>query len=389
MLADLIPKLASLEAEEEWEDTYKPRPSMAGPERCIRSMVYHGLGFPKSPWPGRLILTINDSSWHEELTLDWLRKSAYQIHSEQMHLNIPAGLDFLPERTCMVRIGGDPCGKIIPVGNLSAHIDGIFTDILGVDRLLEHKAINHFTFQKYWDNDELPLDYFTQCAIYTCGAQKVNPALVEGLLLVKNKNTAQYMEYLFYYPSDPEHDILTVINKTNSNGETKNLNIHIPQIVTDACDKFKLVQQYIEAKTLPKRPYDFDHWRCDYCFWGKTCWEGYEKEFKKLKTNEMLPDEVADMVRYYKEVGAHKKESEKEYEELKDKIKKMMKDQDTREGRAGEYVCKLSLSSVARLDKDLLTEAEREKATKTTYQERLNISSPKRKETVNETVSAN
>jgi hypothetical protein len=358
MLAEIIPKIAGMKAVDEWDDGYRPRPSSAGPERCIRSMVYHGLGVPKSPWPGRMVLTVDDSSWHEELTIDWIRQSAFQVHSGQMEIDCP------PPMT-------------------KGHIDGIITDILGVDRLLEHKAINHFTFQKYWNNDELPLDYFTQCAIYISGLQKVNPAITEGILLIKNKHTAQYMEYVFYYPNDPEHDILTVVTKTNSNGETKDLKIHIPEIVNNAVEKLNQVQKYIETNTLPKRPYDMDSWRCEYCGWGHECWSGYEKEFTEMKTQCELPNEIADTVRFYKELGSQKSEIEKQYKELSGKVKSIMKELNIREGRAGEYICKLSLSQVERLDKTLLTETERLRATTTSMQERLTISSPARKELKN------
>jgi len=85
MIADIIPKLAEFERED-WK--YKPRPSNAGPERCIWQMVYHGLEAPKEPLPGRALLVFDDSSWHEELTAGWIRKSAYKLHSEQMKVEI-------------------------------------------------------------------------------------------------------------------------------------------------------------------------------------------------------------------------------------------------------------------------------------------------------------
>lgn len=353
MLAEIIVKIAGMKAEEEWEDKYSPRPSSAGPERCIRSMVYHGLGIPKKPWPGRMVLTVDDSKWHEELTADWIRQSAFQIHSEQMEIECP------PPMT-------------------KGHIDGVVTDLLGVDRLYEHKAINHFTFQKYW-KDELPLDYFTQCAIYMNGLQKVNPEITEGIMLIKNKNTAQYMEFLFKYCEDGD-DALTVVQKTNSQGETKVMDFLINNIVHDAVEKFNQVQNYIETNTLPKRQYDMDHFRCDYCGWGKECWGNYEAEFAEMKTDTELPNEIADTVRYFREVGAHKSEIEKEHKGLAGKIKTVMKELNIKEGSAGEYICKLSLSNVGRIDKELLTETEKLRVTKYTLQERLTVSSPARKE---------
>lgn len=63
MIADVIPKLAEFERK---DLSYRPRPSAAGPDRCIRQMVYHGLGIPKEPLPGRALLVFDDSSWYYE-----------------------------------------------------------------------------------------------------------------------------------------------------------------------------------------------------------------------------------------------------------------------------------------------------------------------------------
>lgn len=349
MLADIIVKVAGMQSE---NNKYYARPSLAGPDRCIRQMVYWGLEIPRKPFPGRAILIFDDSSWHETLTADWIRKTAYRLHSEQMEVECHAPMT-------------------------TGHIDGIVTDLLDKDYLLEHKAINHFTFQKYWDNEELPLDYLTQCAIYIDGLQKVNPEIQDGLLLIKNKNTAAYMEYLLFYPNDPEHDILTVEQKTRSTGETKELKIHLPEIVSNACQKFTEVQDYIDRKTLPKRPYDIDDWHCQYCGWGKICWEGYEKEFAELKTDTMLPAEIADLVRYKQETAAHRLEMEKEEKELTQKIKAIMESLNAREGRAGEYICRRTLIKSERIDKSLLTETERVKATVEGMYEKLTISKVK------------
>ena len=156
MIADIIPKLAEFERQ---DYKYRPRPSNSGPERCIRQMVYHGLEVPRQPLPGRALLVFDDSSWHETLTGDWIRKSAYKLHSEQM----------------LIEVGS--------LGiNLKGHIDYLITDLTGKDLLLEHKAINHFSFQRYLEGN-LPLDYLTQMALYFRGLQKIQPELKDGLLL--------------------------------------------------------------------------------------------------------------------------------------------------------------------------------------------------------------
>jgi len=314
MIADIILKIASEEGKEE-EHTYYPRPSIAGPERCIRQLVYWGAGVERQPLPGRAVMIFSDSSFHEDLTGDWIRKSAYQLHSEQMQVD---------------------CGEVNGI-HLIGHIDGVLTDITGTDRLFEHKAINHFTHQKYWAG-EIPLDYVTQTCLYMEGAKKLTE-LKEALLLVKNKNTAQYLEFLIAY----ENGDACIINRTNSQGEVIEMGTVIPDIVDEAFSKFVLVKRHIEQKTLPPRQYDIDHWRCEYCGWNQVCWANWEAEFNELKTDEMLAGDVADMVRYYRELGGQKSEIEKEYKSLSSKIKKTMKDEGIREGKTSEYICRLRL----------------------------------------------
>ncbi len=373
MLAEIIKEVAG--QFQEPEHNYYPRPSLAGSERCTRQMVYWGLGIKKEQLPGRSLLVFDDSSWHEDLTADWIRKTVYQLHSEQMHINIDAGLSFLKERICHTKINGRECGIIIPRGHLSGHIDGIVTDITGTDYLWEHKAINHFTWQKYHDGT-IPYDYVSQCCMYLRGLHEVNPNINRAILLMKNKNTAAYLEFIIYY--DYDNDIAVIEKMTDSNNKSKEILEIIPDICKSCFDKFQAVNEYISKQILPKRDYFIgDDWHCEYCGWAATCWEGYKKEFTELKTDTMLPDDVADMLRYYKELGGQKSDIEKEYKELSSKIKETMKQIGAREGRAGEFIARLTLTETSRIDKELLTEAEIEKATVKSISERLYVSTPK------------
>lgn len=345
MIAEILHKVAEMDHEPEHD--FYPRPSSAGPEKCIRQMVYHGLGFAPRPLPGRSFHVFNDGHFHEDLTFDWIRKTTFQVHSEQMPVNC------LPPMT-------------------KGKIDCIVTDLLGVDRLIEHKGLNHFTFQRYWNTDVLPLDNLTQTAIYMEATQReLNPDLKEGILLIKNKNTSQYMEFLVEY--NRAQDYLHLISKTHSTGETEKIDVSLPEIVTGACKKFNDVLDYIKRKTLPKRQYDYDHWRCEYCQYNQVCWEGYEQEFNELKTDAMLPNEVADMLRYYKELGAQKKDISDEYDTLRDKVKAFMKDGGFRAGRAGEYFCELKLIKGSKIEKEKIPPGILECVSKPYFQERINI----------------
>ena len=239
MLADILPKIASELREP--EHAYYPRPSMAGPERCLRSLVYWAMGTPAAPFPGRTLMVFDDSSWHEELTADWLRKTAYQLHSVQMEVETPVG---------------------------KGHIDGVITDLLKVDRLYEHKALNHFSFERIWKG-EMPTDYLTQCALYMNGLQRVNPEICEGLLLVKNKNTAQYLELRFSYSSDS--DELCLLETVRSDGQVKPLGGVYPGITRKAWDRFGIVAEYAKRGELPMRPFEYGcDWPCGYCRWARS-----------------------------------------------------------------------------------------------------------------------
>ena len=310
MLAEILPKVAQMDYK---EYDFRPRPSLAGPERCKRQMVMWGLGLPRSPMPGRAVMVFDDSSWHEELTADWLRKTAYQLHSQQMPVQ------------CRPPMG---MGKI----------DGILTDANKVDRLLEHKAISHFSFQRLWEGP-LPIDYLTQTAIYLDGLQKENPDIEEGLLLVKNKNTAQYLEYRIKY----KWDVLGVIEMVNSQEERKEVNIAIPDIYQNAINRFEEVLTHIADKHLPKRQYEMNDWHCEYCGWYGECWKNYHEEFAELRTDLILPEEFAQDIRFYQELGGQISDMEKQRKEVKKTIVGKLKEADAREGRAEDYIVRLKL----------------------------------------------
>jgi len=265
VLADVILKIAGQFQEKE-ETQYYPRPSMAGKERCTRQMVYHGLNYPHDPLAGRAVMIFSDSSFHEDLTADWIRKSAYQLHSEQMEIEVNMyPFDF----------------------KLNGHIDGIVTDLLGQDYLWEHKAINHFSWQKYWDG-AIPYDYVSQCCIYLRGLHADNPNIERAVLLLKNKNTAAYMEFIIYY--NYSQDVAIIEKSTNSNGETKEIDETIPDAVASCFAKFSYVNECIQTKTLPKRDYFIgDDWHCEYCAYGKTCWGDYKKNFRNSRRRRCFP----------------------------------------------------------------------------------------------------
>jgi len=314
MLADVILKAAGMQKNQ--EPGYYPRPSSGGPERCLRQQVYKALGVKGVPVGDRFVVVLDDSSWHEELTADWIRKTAIKLHSEQMEIN---------------------CGRTIHQGKMFdvlGHIDGIITDILGVDRLWEHKALNHFTFEKYAKGEEMPLDYFTQTVLYMKGLQKSNPAIHEVCLLIKNKNTSAYMEYLL--DCDTENDVLVVKNITLSSG----LPIEPKQTVfvdlyRGAFERFARIEELTQKKALPIREHKPSSWQCGYCPYEKKCWEGVQAEPKLAGIP--LEGEVAALAVEYLLLSQEISSKEKREDEIKKQLREWMLDQSAKEA-VGEGV---------------------------------------------------
>jgi len=359
-------------SEEEGGYKYRPRPSSAGPERCTRQMVYHGLGFEAKAMEGRGALVLSDSSWHEELSIDVMRKSAFHVHSEQLGILIPNAYPFEPEGTWQCKV----CGQTIKNQDCHGHIDWIATDLNRVDRLIEHKALSHFGFEGYMKLEEWPLDYFTQMSIYMRGLQLINPELHECVLLVKNKNQSGYLEFRGSY--DAVSDTLSIFEYAHHTGDTTALNLSFPNITNEAFAKFKYVRECIDQKILPPRDYDHDHWRCSYCSYQMQCWKDYEKEHEAFATEHMiaLPD-FERLVKAAVEAAKEESAAKKRKDEVRLAIKNMLVERKIQHGFTTDYEIKHVIKTQDKVDTKLLTNEEKERVTVEAPYERLNITKRK------------
>lgn len=377
MLAEILHKVAGFEKH---EGVYYPRPSLSGPERCIRQMVYWASKIPiNKALADRFVMILDTSAWHELLTADWIQKSAYKLHSAQMGVDV-VELDFLPD------IGTHPCfqcdkenPKEIPNNMLHGHLDGLLQNMLEVDVHYEHKAINHFTFNRYWAG-VFPLDYFSQCCLYNRALRKDIPSLEHSLLLIKNKNTEQFIDYLIFY--DAKIDTAHIKEMNNSNGERQIGSpylLSIPNIVNDAINKFATVHYHTENKTLPERPFEYGtDFPCGYCSWEDTCWEGYGEEFAARSDTAQLPESYLDACRYYLELSGHITAMTKEKEQIRDQISAALKELNTKQAKLNEYIVSSRLQAYTSVDKSAPQELIK-RCTKTTWSEVINIRKPKEK----------
>ena len=330
MIAELLHKVAAAEAKGEDKNVFYPRPSLSGPERCIRQMVYWGSGQePDRAIGGRALHVFNDGHFHELLTNDWIGKTAFHLHSDQM------------------QVSSNDFGL-----KLEGRIDGVVTDLLGTDRLYECKSMNHFSFERYSKGEALPEDYLAQCSVYLRGLHAVSPEISQGVLIVKNKNTSAFLEYVMEY--DYETDCLTVLTLTHSDGTVKQFEEEKREhIVERVSDKFLLVLDHARNGTLPERPFDPGAWQCDYCKWNRTCWDGYASELQSAAVGEGdIEGELADKVRYHRELGAQIAEQEKEKKEIGKELLQYLVEHGLKKGRAGEYMVSLVALEKSGIDWD-------------------------------------
>jgi len=373
MLADIIHLIAAREHASEDDKPYYPRPSIAGPERCLRQTVYWAQGEKKKPLPGRAIAVFNDGVWHEELTADWLRKSSYLVHSEQMPVSIAGILHWMPQGSWHCAV----CDHDIPYRDIHGHIDFMIQDTPGVDRLVEHKGYAHFTAEALWGG-QIPHDNLTQKAIYLRGTQQDQPDCKEGILLIKNKNTSGFLEFRSLY--EAKIDTLTVIERVNHLGEREDIGLVVPDITENAFARFAEIERHRIEGTLPERQYDIDSWRCGYCPFTTICWAGWAEEHQQLTQDVALDEEISTAIRYERQKAAEESETKKEREDLKKQIKALLSQQGVRSGRTNEYTIDWEIEMKPKFDKELLPPGMYRACSPLVPAERLKIKNIKEKE---------
>lgn len=336
MLVELFPKLVAEEAAEtRRQGTWRPRCSSGGTERCLRAEVYKAKGAPAAPFPGRMLLVFADGDWAEEVTNDLVRRTIYKLSSEQMGLNpliVPGSHNGYH---CEVCSGGDcedpgpTCTHWIEADVVHGHIDGLITDPLGRDYLYEHKSTNRYAFKRWADGAEVPWDYVTQGALYVRGLRKEGADVDHLVMVIKCKDTSQYLEYVISVSRDEDGDVC-IEQAVWMEGDHP---VDIPLadedrvrtgIIAASLERFRQIVAFRDADDMPDRPFPFDHWRCQYCAFGSGCWAGYEAETTELE--EGMPVPITDpalrkLILDFEEAGAAQRAAKKRYEALRDDIK--------------------------------------------------------------------
>lgn len=309
MLVEVIRKIA--EETQEARQAYRHRPSNAC--KCIRQSVYHAMKVESKMLPGRALLVFDDSKWHEELTSDWIRKSAYRLHSEQMKVNV--------FKVNHIMVGGS--------------IDGMITDPVGKDYLLEIKSINHFTFQRIEKNPAEAHEYYVQCALYLSGLKQEVGVDLDAILLIKNKNTAQYQEYLIVPDRGNAAKFTNIYTIEGSNKGQFIYTIDNP--VGTAWDRFNRIDECLSKNIIPERPYQRDDWHSSYCPYQEICWAGYEEEVAALpKGVDLEPYFNREAIVKYFDCKKEYDDRSKELKEAKETLKNIMIEHKIQSGHIGD-----------------------------------------------------
>lgn len=384
MLAEVIIRIAAEEAAEERRGaTWRPRCSSAGLDRCSRREVYAALGATPAPLPGRTVLVFEDGDWGEELTLDRLRRSAYSVHSTQMPLNPCVVPGTHRGYQCSV------CAQRVPADALHGHIDAIVTGIDGVDRLLEHKTTSRFGFARWATGFDLPMGYIAQAAFYIVGLRQIGTNVSrDGIILIKCKDTAQLMEIHVRAPTSigAAEEPTEITKMIVMEGDVA---VDVPlqpelrrhdRLLQRNVERFQSIARHRDAKTLPDRPFPWGYFMCDYCPFGRTCWDGYAAH---AKSGSVLPvvftGAQADLLVAAAAAGEAARHATAVADDLKDQVKVALVAADARVATAvveGQLITAvLDLRSRTTLNPELIPPAIAEAAKRTSEFEVLNLRS--------------
>jgi hypothetical protein len=369
MIADLLMKVARDLQPPDQE--YRPRPSGYG--RCIRAAVYHALGYPAAPWAGRFVILLEDSGFSEDMTIDWINRTAYKVHSQQMEVVLGT------------TAGGDP---------IKGHIDGIIEDLLGYEFVFDHKGLNCYSFERMeaalmdgeWD--ETAVKYLYQGVGYL-NSEIIKQAGIDAfMLLVKNKNTSAYLEILTRYDAGADtltitHALSTRISEKSEDGIYGQIDaakgMTLPNVFGNFMGYFNAIEYWTSRKTLPPRPYEMSSWQCSYCRFQAECWKGYEAEVEAMQEGVEMPAEIEPLAQEYRTLTDTESACRKRKKELKAELLKEMGARKIQKCKSASGLSMaLSVEGRSTVDPDLIPAEVRSRASKRTEWQEVQVRAPRK-----------
>jgi len=350
---------------------------MAGPERCLRQIVYKGLDVGGTPFGARLAMVLQDGDAHEEVSIDVLNHTLLRIHSEQRPINIANALPWrtqYPNYICSVcpRINGE--FPTIPATTMHGHIDYLGRGLFNDDHLGEHKGVVSHIFKRYWDGEKEPLDYFTQIAFYFRGLHEEGLPIHDGGLLIKNKDTSAYLEFELHY--DYDHDTLMVPTVTYAPGLMQRvINTTYEGLFHNAIEKFRMVDQYIADRALPPRLDDENDTRCLYCPFQELCWDDYQRP--QLTEELVLQPHLVPLAKELFTLEEEITPKNRRHKELKEILIKALTELHVTRALTENLELTLTHGTQERIDQDRLPTGLKKAFSKTIHTQRLTVKRPK------------
>lgn len=347
MFAELILGAAQLGLRT--DDTYRARPSMAGPERCLRQMVYKSRGLEEDRFSSRLAVIFLDGVAHETVTFDILKTTLLQIHSEQRPINLHGVLEWMegqPPYRCSVCSAAQQTNVMIPATTLHGHLDALARDLTDTEYLVEHKGLVSHIFKRLWDQEKEPLDYLTQCVIYFRGLYEEGLTIDKGALLVKNKDTGAYLELELEY--DYTEDRLHIPSIIRSPNLQESYDRTYTGLFHTAIEKFRQVHHHTVDQTLPDRLTDSDDVRCQYCPFLDLCWEDYTRS--PLTEHIRLPEGLVAVANEWIQLDRELKPKNARLDELNDQLKQALQSLSAKEAVTDTDLIRIESSTQTRVD---------------------------------------
>lgn len=343
---------------------YRVRVSNSG--ACPRQLYYHATGAEARQHSGRMMLVFDDGSVHEDASVKWLELSNYSIHNRQLPLDIGivSGISASTKSYCQT------CEREIAACILHGHIDGTF-EYDDETILFEHKAIGQPAFDALVK--EYPVGYVLQCASYLRGLNNIDIPAKHAVLLLKNKNRAEYRQIWITY--DFKTDTVVATRDWDDFSE----DLEIKNATQKVIDLHRVVDEAVKAETPPKRPYDYEDWHCKFCQYQAVCWDGYDVEVSKMSKDVELEnsDDIRPIVAEFSEKRKLKSSLDKEVKELRRKLKKVLTERGIKKATVSGVKFGIRVIRKSKLDEDLLPEKVKEKAKRITYIEYVDVGDEK------------
>lgn len=252
-----------------------------------------------------------DGRMHEDLTISWLSSErSVSITDRQRPVNLKVPRNF--QLSHLIEFCG-LCQTSVPRGYLHGHIDGIY-NVDNRKGLFEHKAVNDSTFNLF-RRKGVSLNYLQQASLYMRGLD-----LTEGVIVVKNKNSANYLEVELAY--NKKKDVLTVVSQSILNGSSRYVNKEYFGITMEAFKNFKAFEDYISNNQIPPREFS-EH--CSICPARARCEEVFFNVERPGYTHSnslarAMPASFLDKVREYNRLKQQASAIYDRMDELKSEI---------------------------------------------------------------------